>query len=253
MNPFVTRISGNSWIVPVSLLSVVLIGLLRLAWITPANYRTRAAFLSSDQARRIEASFTDAADETKAMQEEVSKLRNQLTELQNAMGSKTQEAKALNATLQEVKLFAGLTEVEGPGLVITLRDARRSPSNEFAAQDLAIHDADVLKVVNELWNAGAEAISVNNQRISVGSNIRCVGSVIFVDQVRVAPPIAIRAVGDPQTLEGGMNLPLSVLDELRSVDPGMVTIEKVKNMRLPAFAGSTQRKIAKVPQGQAGK
>ena len=232
---------------PVTFMCAVLVVLVGMAWITPTTFRTRAQFLSPDQVGRLEASLVGVPNETKSLQSEVNTLREQLTKLQNAMGSKTQEAQVINEQLQEYKVFAGLTEVEGPGIVITLRDATRTASPNVADSDLAIHDVDVIKVVNELWNAGAEAISVNNQRMTVGSNVRCVGSVVFVDAVRVAPPITIRAIGDPQTMEGGMNLPLSVLDEIRAVDPRMVEIRKAAKLRLPAFAGSTQRKFAKVP------
>jgi uncharacterized protein YlxW (UPF0749 family) len=248
MNPFANRISGNSWVVSVSVLGIVLIVLLRLAWITPSTYGTRSRFLSNDQASRLEASLSDFPDETKKLQAEVANLNSKLTTLQNAMGDKTKESSVINEQLQEIKLFAGLTEVEGPGVSVTLRDARRSPNNDVAENDLAVHDVDVLKVVNELWNAGAEAVAVNNQRVTAGTAIRCVGSVILVDNVQVAPPIKISAIGDGQTMEGGLNLPLSVLDELRSVDPGMVEVTRVKHMILPPYAGATQRKIAKLHQ-----
>jgi len=248
MNPFISRISGNNWVVPVLTLSIVLVVLLKLAWITPSTVGTRSRLLSADQISRVQASFDDVRDDTAKMATEVAKLREENTKLQNVMGDKNKESKLLNDTLQELKIFAGLTEVEGPGLSITLRDARRSRSSVIDGDSMTIHDVDVLKVVNELWNAGAEAISVNKQRITAGSNIRCVGSVIFVDNVHVAPPVVIRAIGDPATLEGGMNLPLSILDELRSVDSAMVQVEKVEKMRLPAYAGSTRRTQAQVPK-----
>jgi uncharacterized protein YlxW (UPF0749 family) len=235
-------------VLPVVALSVVLVVLIKLAWITPKTVTSRLRYVSPDQAGRVQAAFDDVNDETAKIAAEVAKLRDENTKLQNVMGDKNKESKLLNDSLQEVKLFAGLTEVEGPGLSITLRDARRSRANALDADSMTIHDIDVLKVVNELWNAGAEAVSVNNQRITAGSNIRCVGAVIYVDNVHVAPPIVIRAIGEPQTLKGGMDLPMSILDELRSVDPGMVQMETLKNMRLPAYSGSTARKQAKVPK-----
>lgn len=245
MNPFATRISGNSWVVPVTLLSLVLIVLVRMAWITPHTLRSRAAFLSPDQASRIQASISEASgDEVMSLRSQVTSLRNQLTTLQNSTGSQTQETKVLNEQLQELKVFAGLTEVEGPGVAITLRDATKSPSEVIDKSELIIHDIDVLKVVNELWASGAEAISVNNLRLSAGSTIRCVGPVILVDEVKMASPIVARAIGDPATLMGGMKLPMGILDELNKLDPKMAEMVKVDKMRLPAFGGSTQRKLA---------
>ena len=80
------------------------------------------------------------------------------------------------------------------------------------------------------------------------SNFRCVGTTILVDGFKIASPVVIRAIGDADTLYGGMNLPGSVLDDLRQTDPNMVEIEPVQKMRLPAFSGTTSFKVAKVPE-----
>ena len=63
-----------------------------------------------------------------------------------------------------------------------------------------IHDQDVLRVVNELWASGAEAISINNIRLGPNSSVRCVGPVVNVNGAKVASPIKIRAIGDQDTL-----------------------------------------------------
>jgi uncharacterized protein YlxW (UPF0749 family) len=69
-----------------------------------------------------------------------------------------------------------------------------------------------------------------------------------VDGIPVASPMIIRAIGDPGTLEGGLNLPNGVLFEIRQTDPDMVQIEQVKDMRIAAYGGSTDRRFAKVPE-----
>jgi uncharacterized protein YlxW (UPF0749 family) len=99
--------------------------------------------------------------------------------------------------------------------------------------------------VNELWNAGAEAVSVNGIRIGARSNFRCVGSVILVNNTQISSPIKIRAIGDPETLYGAMNLRLGVLDEIRSTGgESMVQLEKVDKHRLPSYTGSTASKFS---------
>ena len=64
-----------------------------------------------------------------------------------------------------------------------------------------IHYENLLYLVNDLRNAGAEGISINGQRIVVSSEIRCVGNVILVNTTRLAPPFEISAIGDPKALE----------------------------------------------------
>ena len=102
-------------------------------------------------------------------------------------------------------------------------------------------------MVNELRASGAEAISVNDQRVTGLTPIRCVGPVVMVNDVRTAgSPVVVRAIGDPDALLSGMMMTKGVLDAFRDVDPTMVSIDKVKSHTLPAYAGSTSLRFAKV-------
>jgi uncharacterized protein YlxW (UPF0749 family) len=107
---------------------------------------------------------------------------------------------------------------------------------------------DVLKVCNELIASGAEAVSVNNHRIAGNSSMRCVGTTILVNDVKIASPVVIRAIGDPNTIMGAMNMPGGALAEIRQTDPNMVQIETVKSQELPEFVGNTIRRYAKPPK-----
>lgn len=247
MNPFASRISGNSWVTPVSAMSLVLGFMIATAWVNKETRSSRVGLLGPSQGSRVQSGSIDMEEAVVNAQAEIAKLRGENTKLQNAMASQTSSTKALNDSLQETKILAGLTDLEGPGIRVELRDSKKPASGIFPA-DLIIHDVDVLKVVNELWNAGAEAVSVNNHRIVGGTSFRCVGSVILVDNVRIASPVIIRAIGDPATLQGAIELPEGVLSDLKDIDPAMVTISKVDNQRLPAYAGSTATRIGKVPK-----
>lgn len=247
MNPFVSRISGNSWVAPVSVMSLVLGFMISMAWVTDQTRRGRIDNLSPSQRTRVQSGAIDMAEAVEQTQAEVAKLRLENTRLQNSMGKQNSASKTLNDSLQEVKILAGLTELEGPGVRVELRDSKKPASGIFPA-DLIVHDVDVLKVVNELWNAGAEAISVNNHRVVGGTSFRCVGSVILVDDVKIASPIVVRAVGDPDTLKGAMDLPEGVLADMREIDAAMAIVSKVDKQRLPAFTGSTAKRIGSVPK-----
>jgi uncharacterized protein YlxW (UPF0749 family) len=102
--------------------------------------------------------------------------------------------------------------------------------------------------VNELFSSGAEAVSVNDHRVAGTTSFRCVGPTILVNDMKIASPVLIRAVGDANTLYGGMNLPGGVLSEIRMTDPAMVQIDKVAKQELPAFVGKTSMQFAKVPE-----
>ncbi len=247
MTPFVSRIAGNSWVTPVSAMSLVLGFMIATAWVNNENRRGRLGLLGASQGSRVQSGTIDMQEAVEKTQAEVAKLRAENTKLQNAMASQTSSTKALNDSLQEVKILAGLTDLEGPGVRVELRDSKKPGSGIFPA-DLIIHDIDVMKVVNELWNAGAEGVTVNNHRIIGGTSFRCVGSVILVDDVKISSPIVIRAIGDASTLKGALELPEGVLTDLNSIDPAMVIVSKVDQQRLPAYAGSTSKRIGLVPK-----
>lgn len=227
-------------------MSLLLGFMISLAWVTQANRQSRYGFLPKDQQDRISKASVDL-DKFTELSNEVTKLREDNTKLQNTLAGGKDQTKLINDSLQESKLFAGLTEVEGPGVTLTLTDSQRSGGVAGQAYDAIVHDVDVLRTVNELFASGAEAVSVNEHRVSIGTTFRCVGPTILVDDVKIASPITIKAIGDPSTLFGGMNLPGGILAEFRAGDSSMVSIEKSKRMFLPAYTGSTEYKIAKVP------
>ena len=169
------------------------------------------------------------------------------------MSQGNKETELLNANLQDTNVMAGLTEVVGPGILVTLRDRPRAKIDAPSLHNMdpeaeIIHDYDVLRTVNELWNAGAEAIAINGNRVVSRTSIRCVGTVIHVNDQPVAPPITIEAIGDPKTLLGAMNMRGNALEELRQVDDAMASVEPAKLMKLPAYSGPQTRRWAKLPE-----
>ena len=249
MNPFVNRINNQQWVVPVSLMCLLLGFMISLAWVSKENRNSRNAFLQGDQRQRVSEAVVDPEAYEQATSE-VKKLQAEKTKLENALSKKGDDSKVLNDSLQEMKTFAGLTEVEGPGVVVTLSDSGKNDTGGFAGQvptnpDSVIHDHDVLHTVNELFASGAEAVAVNGHRVAGTSSIRCVGTTILVNDVKIASPIAVRAIGDPDTLFGAVNMPGGELSQIRIYDPAMVQVEKVQMMRLPAYVGTTAKKWAK--------
>jgi uncharacterized protein YlxW (UPF0749 family) len=230
----------------ISLLCFVL-GLVLAAAAFTATQINRTGFSSNNPALSYGTSINVAEKKALDSESEIKKLREYGTDLENKLAKGSDAAKTLNQELQEIKFSAGLTDATGPGVQITLADAPRPamlPGEQINLGNL-IHDVDIANVVNELKASGAEAVAVNGQRIVGSTAIRCVGPVVHVNFVPAAPPYIIQAIGDPETLFNGMNLQHSVLDELRSVNPAMVKMEKRPKLVLPAFAGSNQMRYAK--------
>ncbi|MEQ1823738.1 MAG: DUF881 domain-containing protein [Fimbriimonadaceae bacterium] len=241
-NPF--HIRGNqSWEWPVASLCLVLGVMVSLAWIGKANRESRFSTLDADMAGRISRGEIDEV-ELRRLSSEVSKLREENTKLQNAVAGNSQQSRVLNEALQQVKTWSGLTAIEGPGITVTLTD---SQNMDLLENDRIIHDNDLMRIVNELWASGAEAIEINGHRLVARSTIRCVGPVIQVDARVVSVPVHIRAIGDIEDLYGALNFPGGVAESFRELDPTMFKIDRVKLHHFKAFSGSTELRTAKIP------
>ncbi len=246
MSIFASGMGHRSFLGPITAVCFMLGLILAAAWHTATQISrdgrgvNRAGFVFSDGIQvAVEKASKDAS--------EITTLRARNRELADELSKGNSATGTLNNELQQNRDFAGLTEVTGPGVQVTLVDSKRTDiqPNDPMFQNNLIHDADVGLVINELKAAGAEAIAVNGQRIVATSSVRCVGPVIHVNSVPSAPPYIISAIGDADAMYGGMNTPNGVLDKLRQWDPAMAKCEKSKLLKLPAFVGGTQLRFAR--------
>jgi uncharacterized protein YlxW (UPF0749 family) len=116
-----------------------------------------------------------------------------------AINNDDTEMKKMIKDLYNARVKAGLTDVRGPGVIITLDDAKaRTDENPL---DIIIHDVDIVSIVNILKIAGAQAIAVNGERIISLSEQICAGTTIRINKKRYTVPFTIQAIGDPAQLE----------------------------------------------------
>lgn len=153
---------------------------------------------------------------------------------------------------------AGFSDVEGPGLTVSLDDA---PVPEdladlppgTSADDFVVHQQDVEAVVNALWTGGAEAMQIMNRRVTSVSGVRCVGNVIILDGQVYSPPFTITAIGDPESLESALDRSAGVQIYRQWADYiGLGYSESTHdNVRLPAATGPSTLSYADVWTEQA--
>ena len=120
---------------------------------------------------------------------------------------------SMKSDLERANILAGFADVKGEGVVITLKD---STDTELSLEAGLVHDTDLTAIVTELKAAGAEAISINGQRIIATTPIRCVGPTIQVNSVKVASPFYIKAIGNSKYLESALNIKNGVVDNLKA-------------------------------------
>ncbi len=152
---------------------------------------------------------------------------------------------AAQKEMDEMKARAGETVMEGKGIILTIDDSKQAAKAGENKSLYIIHDEDLLRVVNELRAAGAEAISLNGQRLIGSSEIRCVGPTVLVNERRLAAPFVISAIGNPQTLESALKLRGGVLENFKfwGILADVVQSDKV---RVPAYKGDRRFEFAKV-------
>ena len=99
----------------------------------------------------------------------------------------------------------GLTPVSGPSVTVTLTDAPESVAGDGIDQDLlVVHQQDIQAVANELWRGGAEAMTIQGQRVISTTGIKCVGNTVVLHGIPYAPPYRISAIGNPTRLQAAL-------------------------------------------------
>lgn len=173
----------------------------------------------------------DLSERLKSVELEKEQLEDELDNLRKNGGGAL-----VDSDMERLNILSGTTDVEGKGVEIVLDDSS-IPARAGENPNLyIIHDEDLLRVLNELRAAGAEAICLNDQRIVAMSEVRCAGPTVSVNNVRSAPPYIIKAIGNPKNLTSALRLRGGVVEtfEFWGIQVKISTSDKIK---IPAFKG----------------
>ncbi|GAB2910317.1 DUF881 domain-containing protein [Rhodococcus aerolatus] len=136
-------------------------------------------------------------------------LRTTLDGERDAAAAGDSDVAAAAAVAAELGGPAGLTALSGPGLTVSLTDASRRSDGSYAPDaapdDLVVHQQDVQSVLNALWAGGADAVSVQDERITTTSAPRCIGNTLLLHGRTYSPPYVLRAIGDPERLRTALD------------------------------------------------
>ena len=188
-----------------------------------------------DEVLRMKEKYDNAYKELEDAQKELEKIRQAATQNDSTAEAKERE-------LKENNMLLGNTDVTGDGVEIILADA--NVTNSFNPSDQIIHFGDIQYVVNELKNAGAEAIEINGQRLVSTSAITCEGNIIKINGERVGSPFYIRAIGSQSLLYGALSRAGSYLDFLKDYG-NIAEITKVDGITIPKYTGAITYKYMK--------
>jgi len=203
------------------------------------QFRTTQDIRSTIPFQRVE----DLSQRLSQSEKEREALQQQVKEL-----SQSSRSEATSKEQELVKMGAGVVALQGPGILVSIDDSKRASKPGENPNLYLIHDDDILKVINELWAAGAEAMSINEQRLIASSEIRCAGPTLSVNNTRYSPPYEIRAIGDPQTLENSLRMRGGVVETLQFWGI-QVTIRKPDLVTVPAYKGTFRFEYATPVKG----
>ena len=177
--------------------------------------------------------------------QELTNAEKELEEERKKATTEDNELKTMEEQINRGNKLIGFTEVKGPGVILTLSDSKMPTSQAMVGDlnELLVHDMDVLSVINELKNAGAEAISINNQRVITTSSITCGGNIITMNGERIGAPFEIKAIGLPEQL-AALSRPGGYLSILKDYGIG-TDLKKSESITIPKYAEVIEYNYAK--------
>lgn len=192
--------------------------------------------------------------ETDQLSVQIARLQRDVAGIRDRALGDDARGRATAEQVAALELATGGVAVQGPGLLVTLDDApdaAKAANSSRGGQlgDGRIYDRDLQDVVNALWAVGAEAISINGQRLTAQTAIRSAGEAVLVDFRPLSPPYVLRAVGDVERMEPAFvdGMTARRFRTWTSLYGLGFDVARAKNLRLPA-AGTADIRLAH-PEG----
>ena len=199
--------------------------------------RVELVELIAQQQRRT----AELAAEAAALEEDVEMY-------QSTVADGTGPPAELRSQVELAAQAAGWSALRGPGVQVTLRDSELplAEAENADVNDLVIHEQDLQAVVNALWAGGAEAMSINGQRVLSTSAVRCVGNILLMNGRVHPPPYVIEAIGDEQALRTALERDLSVARLREAVEQFELGYDVVAadELLVPSFSGPAPVSVA---------
>lgn len=189
----------------------------------------------SQKSAQLVSELTKLTNEKALLSSEIEVLEKKLKEIESTESKGNVVIKNLNEDLQKYKSFAGLTDVYGPGIEIFI-DNPNTELNSTMENNL-VYDYELLSnLINELNAAGAEAISINDQRILSQTEIRAAGEHININKVPQTAPFIVKVIGEPTTLENALTSRFGIVSIIREKNY-QLDIKKMEKITINKYNG----------------
>ena len=223
--------------IPISIVSLVLGFILAFSYSISSENTEELVSSQFNEQEKYKEELILQKERNKELTEEMNDKQQAIRDIEQSLVDSEGNIEGLVNEAEMLRLLIGDITSQGKGIAVSLEDGAYDPSQENP-NDYIVHESHVFKVINELKISGAEAISINGQRLHANSFIRCTGPVITVDGNIFPAPFTIEAVGDPSVLLASVNLGGGIVDQLTS-DNIVVTVEEKSKIMMPALRDET--------------
>ncbi|MDR1391696.1 MAG: DUF881 domain-containing protein [Clostridiales bacterium] len=204
---------------------------------------SRATEQTSARIDKLQEDYKQEIEKNFSLQKQNEELKEEIENYKEKNSSGSNFINILKNELEKIEMDAGIVDISGPGVIVTLSEKKEAFSPVENGNLFVVHDTNLLDTLNELCAAGAEALSLNDERIISTSEIRCVGPTVCINNTRYTSPFEIKAIGDPITLENSLKMRGGIVDNMEYfID---IKIKKVSSMTIKKFKGAKQYKFGK--------
>lgn len=226
----------------------MVLALLGFGLVTAAQAATATRKAEAPRKQRLISLIEQRRSQMDDLDKAVQELRRQLSAAQSGQ-SRADKAVSESARIRaELAAQAGTSAVQGAGLRVKVSDSDAVPDDAQEASAYRITDADLQRLVNALWAAGAEAVAINGNRVVATTSIRAAGETIVVNFRPLNPPYRLDAIGADATLFADSDI-ATRMRRWRTLFGLGFSASRVDNVTVPPYAGRVGIEVATPREG----
>lgn len=208
-------------------------------------------YVSTKALQDYEISIESEKREIESLKEIIINSKKQIKEYKDITNEGGLLIDAMRKELDYIKTVNGFYDLQGEGVMIVLNDGTRELFELEDAENIMVHDFDIINIINDLKVAGAEAISINGQRLLSTSEINCSGHSVRINNQFFAQPFVIKAIGNSELLFKAVTDDKTYGDELKLYGI-YIDAKKEENIKIPKYSEELKTKYLKIANESEG-
>lgn len=203
---------------------------LTLGFVVITQFKTSSRILESDvvskeKVESLENEIEKVELDKKALKSKIDALADDVHNYEEILTKNEEVFNELNSQINNLKIASGGYDVKGNGIIIKINDPTEPSEDFYGSYNIVSNYSFVLSIISNLNSAGAEAISVNDQRYTSYTEIVPVGEYLNINGKHIVPPIEIKAIGEQRNLDSAVNMLGGILEQMKFYGFGIEVIE----------------------------